>query len=71
MPAESGDGGYPCCLKEDVVMKMEDITTMGTVGWQEQILCKASVQDNQRNHQADDMDDALDHETMPTPQPVI
>ena len=53
-------------------MKMEDITMTGTVGWMDQILPPAIVQDSLERPQAATLDDATDDPIMfvPTPQPV-
>jgi len=53
-------------------MKMDDNTMMGMVGWQDQISRPATLHDNHRRSQANDIDEAPDNPIMcmPTPQQV-
>jgi hypothetical protein len=53
-------------------MEMEDITMVATVGWQDQILRPALVQEDRQPSETDTSDNATDDNIMfiSTPQPV-
>jgi hypothetical protein len=55
-----------------VVMKMENISDVRTVGWPYKISGSAMVRENQQSSQNEEPDDAADAEFMfmPTPPPV-